>query len=287
MTDSLAAIESADTTALAGTVTKTFFNPAHTSSFMTLSNTNLTATLAGPPPASGILAALEAADTASMTDVVVSAGFTLVAHTNTHKENGPVTTGSINTTGANLLVVAVTQYRSGIDIGNLSDSKGNTWIGLTAQTASTELYVRLYYCASPSVGSAHTFSYSNGAGNTIYGGIAVQAWNGANASPFVAENGDGHLAGGHGSIQPGAVTPAQNHSLIITVCGPKIFAAPDITIDGGYIVSDGNAGDDVGNGIAEPIYMAYLLQATAAATNPTWSWTGATAAGAVIAVFKP
>jgi len=47
MTDSLAAIESADTTALAGTITKTFFNPAHTSSFMVLSNTNLTTTLAG------------------------------------------------------------------------------------------------------------------------------------------------------------------------------------------------------------------------------------------------
>jgi hypothetical protein len=68
----LGAVETLDILSATGPVTKTFFNPARTSSFITLTGTNLTATLAGPPAVTGTIAVSEAADIASMTDVVAA-----------------------------------------------------------------------------------------------------------------------------------------------------------------------------------------------------------------------
>lgn len=216
--------------------------------------------------------------------VAPPAGFSLVASAaSAGMLLGPVTTSAIDTTGANLLVVAVSQY-NGATIGTLTDSKGNTWIGLTAVTGSAETYARLYYCPSPTVGSSHTFTFDNGGSlGGLYGVVAIQAWSGANASPFDTQNGATAGGGGLSAIQPGSVTPSQNNSLIVTS-----FSASHMTgysIDGSCTIT---ANVDYFSGVNEGLAMAYLVLGTAAATNPTWSAAvgGPNDMSAVIAVFK-
>jgi hypothetical protein len=206
-----------------------------------------------------------------------STGLTLVAHGIGNSADNP-TTGAIDTTGANLLVVSVSQY-NGTGAGTLSDSKSNTWTPLTAKVGPSEAYNRLFYCASPVVGSGHTFT-SNSTG--LFGAIAVQAWSGANASPFDVQN--GATAGSGLTIQPGSVTPSQNNSLIIASVDPAGNAMSAYLIDNGFTITDSvNSGPGV-----EGLAMAYLLQSTAAAMNPNWSWTGSSNdIAATIAVFKP
>jgi hypothetical protein len=167
-----------------------------------------------------------------MTDVVAATGFTLIAHASAAGQDSPAT-GAIDTTGANLLVVAISQY-AGVETGIVSDNKGNTWAALTTQAMGSVLS-RLYYTASPTVGSGHTFTL----GGTVYGTIAVQAWSGANTVPFNVENGAA-TAGGVGgvSLQPGSVTPSQNNSLVVTTGSFDIGAgAVSFTINLGYAIS--------------------------------------------------
>lgn len=205
-------------------------------------------------------------------------GITLVAHAIAGASSAP-TTSAINTTGANLLVVSVSQFQ-GVTVGTLTDSKSNTWTALTAKLGASEAYNRIFYCASPTVGSGHTFTWDNG--GSIFGALAVQAWSGANVAPFDVQN--GAVAGTGTTIQPGSVTPNQNNSLVVTSVDP-IFAggSSGYAIDGGFTISDSIASQSGIEGLA----MAYLVQTSAAAANPNWSWTGAAESAATIAVFKP
>jgi hypothetical protein len=211
---------------------------------------------------------------------IVAAGgsaLSLIAHGLGSGADNP-TVSAIDTTGANLLVAAISQY-NGSGVGTLSDSKSNTWTALTAKVGAAEAYNRLFYCASPIVGSGHTFTYNN---TGLFGAIAVQAWSNANVSPFDLQNGNTAASGL--TVQPGSVTPNQINSVIITAVCPGGAATSGYSIDGGFTVSDSvNTGPGV-----EGLAMAYLVQGAAAAVNPNWSWTGSSNdAAATIAVFKP
>jgi hypothetical protein len=87
------------------------------------------------------------------------------------------------------------------------------------------------------------------------------------------------------SIQPGPINPTQNNELLIS-CLTNSGDASDTSrsIDGGFTIS-GQLGYD------EPTYSsaiagAYLVQTTAATSNPTWSYFVNNTANAVIASFK-
>lgn len=206
------------------------------------------------------------------------AGFTLIADVASAGVNAQ-TTSVRDTTGANFIAVVVFQF-SGVTIGTLTDSKSNTWTGLTAKTGANA-YVRIYYSTSPTVGSGHTFTYDNG--TFILGGLGVQAWSGANVSPFDVENGATETIS-LTSLQTGSVTPSQDNSLIITGLAMNGAGTSGTSINGGYTITMNF--DDIG-GVHIGGAMAYLVQTSAAATNPTWSWTTGADAAAVIAVFKP
>jgi hypothetical protein len=95
------------------------------------------------------------------------------------------------------------------------------------------------------------------------------AFSGANASPFDQENG---VSSG---TQPGSINPSEDGSLIITAHCAFGGAA---TVAGFTTVSTAFApGTNMAGG------MAYYIQPTAAAINPTWSETGTLA----IASFLP
>lgn len=208
--------------------------------------------------------------------------FNLIVNTNATEpvSGGTIVTSAIDTSGANLLIVAVTQVGANV-IGTLTDSKGNTWTlqssPLTAQT--TGGYIRIYYCPSPTVGSGHTFTYANG--GQLFGVVAVQAWSGANATPFDVQNGSGSAIGVT-SLATGSVTPNNNNSLIVATINAS-NSTSSYAIDSGFTITDNVPPSANVVGLA----LAFLKQNTASAINPTWSWTTAGSAVAAIAVFKP
>lgn len=192
--------------------------------------------------------------------------FALVAHT------GAVhTTSALNTTGANLIVV-VAAYDSA---ATLSDSLGNTWNGLTAYSHGSDNYTKIWYCYAPTVGSAQTFTLS-----ISYGYLAVAAFSGATTTPFDIENG-AYTTGGV-SLQTGSITPSIDNELIISgLCFGGNSSAP--SVDSGMTITDSTtASQNVSYGGA----LAYKIQTTAAAINPTWSWTTSEANSVAIASFK-
>jgi hypothetical protein len=201
--------------------------------------------------------------------------FSLVSSTikNTAAAGGG-TTDAIDTTGADLIVLVISQYSVGAS-DTPSDSKGNTWAGLTVQT-SGDARVRLFYASAPTAGSGHTFAYSV---SNSYATITALAFSGAHASPFDQENGAGASAA---SIQPGSVTPTEDNELVVCGLCTGGNQGGDATINGGFTLAhrfayDGNSMGGAG---------AYLIQATATAANPTWSWPNSGAAAAAIATFK-
>ncbi len=181
---------------------------------------------------------------------------------------------AIDTTGATLLVI--TQAAALAGGVTPTDSKGNTWTALT-EYGGGSVSNQIFYCASPTVGTNHTFTPSG-----VSVSIAVAAFSGTlNAVP------DGSSGAGQASgttQQPGSITPSLDNCLVVTGFTYLSGAMPGpATISAGFDITD-----DVGNSSTFiPVAMAYQVQTTAAAVNPTWSSNVAAAqVAASMAVFK-
>jgi hypothetical protein len=211
----------------------------------------------------------------------MSCAFSLVAHTIAGDSNEAldITTSGINTTGADLLVVSIHFYQgSGAD-PTPSDSKGNTWSARTKYDSSNR-HVRIYYSQGGSVGSGHTFTLAQTAPSQ-YLVIAVTAWSGSAASPYDVESGAN--TGSGASLATGSVTPTQANELVISAITSSSATAH--TINASMTVSDDlpqNSGPTTHVGGA----MAYIVQTSASAINPTWSFASGSEAAAAIATFK-
>lgn len=186
----------------------------------------------------------------------------LVAHTGTQGAGQPssITTPAINTTGATGLIIAVGWW-DGVGNVSVSDSKSNTWAPVTKYVTSN-CSVEFFTCLNPgSVGSGHTFSKT---GTDTYGSIAVLAFSGTDTTASVDGNSGAGTASGT-TQQPGSITPSQNGSVVITALGMSAHSGSG-SIDGGFTVSDSFV-DGSNYGVA----LAYLIQTSAAAANPTWT----------------
>jgi hypothetical protein len=191
-----------------------------------------------------------------------------------------VTTGNLTTTGADLLIVAVTDYQAST-LGSVSDNKSNTWTQLTSRNDGAVARVTFWYAKNATVGSNHTFTY-NGCGGTCYPTIYVQAWSGSDlTAPFDVENGASGAA--ISSLATGSVTPNQANSLLLAATNPWTVSIS--SIDSSFTIDDSRAYNP---GFEFAGAVAYLVQGSAAAVNPTFTYSGSTAgAAAVIAAFKP
>lgn len=193
----------------------------------------------------------------------------------TSTDSNGFTTGSINTTGATLLV-AVQACVSSVAYGTITDSKSNSWTNKTPQ--GSILGSRISFSVPSSVGSGHTFSVS-GSGNSP--GLWVGAFgNGpAGSSSFDQENGAESTLS---VIQPGSITPGSDGQvLVVGACFNT--AGTNGTIDLSFIE---DADITPGSGHVG-IYAAYLIQSTAAARNPTITWSPTESlSSAVIASFN-
>lgn len=190
------------------------------------------------------------------------------------------TTGSIDTTGATLLAVVVATWQGGTDgTESVTDNKGNTYSKATLYPHTSSPAVRLFYCVGGTVGSGHTFTYSD---TNSYAAILATAWSGtATSSAFDQENGSNTGAAGT-SRQPGSVTPTEDNELLISgLCWDGSISG--LGIDSSFTLLDSqaySAANNMGGAVG------YKIQTTAGAENPTWSWTSSVFSAADIATFK-
>lgn len=195
-----------------------------------------------------------------------------IAHTIAQDPNtgGGITTSAIDTTGADFIVLGCLQYSTH---SAPTDNKSNTWIELTlhGDGASTNNWIA--YCQNPTVGSGHTFTLG-----PQYACIAVAAFSGSKATPFDVENGAG---GTSTTLSTGSITPSENNELLIFTDGNLN------STNGPQTVSVGTLLDQLNRPTGPAIALAYEIQTTATARNPTFSWGGASVlvAGS-IASFK-
>lgn len=190
-----------------------------------------------------------------------------------------VTTGGVDTTGATGLIAMA---GTAINQGTVTDSKSNTWNGLTTHVNNGgNVYGQLFWCIPTSVGSAHTFSLG---GLASYAALCVLAFN----STDIVTLYDGHENGvdntGAATIQPGSITPGDvtNDVSVVGVCYLDAVSCSSVA---GYTLQENQASDGTVTHVGSAI--AYLV-GTGGATNPviTPSGGGGPRASACIASFK-
>ncbi len=194
----------------------------------------------------------------------------LVAHTGKDSTDGSsVTTSGINTTGANLIVVARHAFSFNPAISAVTDNKSNTYTKLTNWVDVGSGYsVQLSYCLNPTVGSGHTFSVNQGG---TFPTLTVQAFSGAKLTSVTDQE------NGSGTNTPGSITPSEDNEILVAAC--CYHDGSTQTVDAAFTRTDafGNV-TGVGGG------MGYEIQTTATARNPAWSASNGPAS--VVASFK-
>jgi hypothetical protein len=185
-------------------------------------------------------------------------------------DNGGTTTG-IDTTGADLLVLVV-KYNDGA-LTTLSDSKSNTWTLVATYNSNGQKFISIYYAKNATVGTGHTFTATR-TGAKI--NLGVIGFTGAHlTAPEDNHNGFGNIF--VTSIQAaGAVTPSQDNCVIVS--GAFAQSNPqNLSQDAAMTETDDISGVATSS---EDTALAYKIQTTATAINPTWSWTTESTYGA-------
>jgi hypothetical protein len=196
---------------------------------------------------------------------IAAAGITLVSQVTENLGFSGGTTSAIDTTGATLLIAAISYYDLGSGV-NLSDSKSNTWTLVSPE--ADEGYTRMaVYVATGSitVGSGHTVTQNGG---TTLTSVSFSAWSGTHASPVDQEN-EGVAGAGSSTIQPGSITPTQDGSLVICAVAFEPTSNPFTGLPSSDDASMSLLGEAWTNTNGFGITVRYKIQATAAAINPT------------------
>lgn len=184
-----------------------------------------------------------------------------------------VVADAINATGANLLLAFVASYQAASQ--TITDSAGNVYIGLTERLfLTTDRRARLFYCLNPTV-SSNLVITSTGGG---FASIAVAAFSGVKTSGAL----DQEIGGGITNVGffPGLITPPQDGCLF--VAGICTSSEPvNMAISLGYDLQWLPGGSGMGIG------FAYKIQTTAAAQNPSFTWTNAGGIAALHTSFLP
>ncbi|MDE2098949.1 MAG: hypothetical protein KGL39_16975 [Patescibacteria group bacterium] len=186
--------------------------------------------------------------------------------------SGTLTTTGISTTGANFIYVCVGAVGA---VNPPTDSLSNTWhqAGSSVEEPGSTTTVAAYYAINPTTGASQTFTESGAS----YPTMAVSAWSGvATASPLDQVSAGAYTTGA--TVQPGVLTPAQTNELVLS-CVIGETKSADWTINGGFTKINTFIGANLSQ------QSAYLIEASPAATNPTWTSGTSNATAAVMASF--
>lgn len=188
------------------------------------------------------------------------------------------TTSGINTTGADLIVVALEYQKSAG--ANISDSKGNTWTQLTKyEETSSNSAVVFYYCSNPTVGSGHTFTTTS-----HFCGVGIVAVSGSRTATTPKDQETGSTGGTSSNPQgPGSITPSVDGCLVVASFYQATTGSAPSLPSGYTSVGTWATGTAFLGGVA------YQIQSTATATNPGWGPgnVGATYATNVVSFMPP
>jgi hypothetical protein len=190
----------------------------------------------------------------------------LLTHTAALGNSTTVTTSAINTTGAALIVVV---YEGSYNLNSpfiVTDSASNTnWFSSQPARSGVTVYGEsIFFIPNPTTNASHTFSVT-GPANT-FPGLAVACFSGVWGG---AEKVTSQYTPTTTTVLPGSITPTANNALLVTGYSNNGGTGTN-TINASFTVADTlpNAGN------AGPVALAYLIQTSAAAANPTWTTTG-------------
>jgi len=199
-------------------------------------------------------------------------GTRLVAHAQGYGGQNGGATNSADTTGANLLVLHVTNF----NIPTISDSKGNTWTVLGhTDNGSIRDYVYYVNSQTPNVGSGHSVTYS---GLDTYCSAELLAF--SIAGPWTFDEIQG--ATGANPVGASLTTDQANELVISTAAGdnPLLFTS----VTGGLNIVASGAGVGAVNFTTA---SAYKVQPSLATVTATWTASGANQVATNIFAFKP
>lgn len=179
-------------------------------------------------------------------------------------DSNAFTSGNYNTTGASLALWTIADQIAGQPA--FSDNQSNTY---TNKNDGSDVTVDLLYKESPTVSATHTFSVTT---SPNYSSLVAAAFSGVktSAAAFDQENSNRHTGGTDQTIQPGSITPSENDELIITCLSWQSTATA--SIDSGFTII---AQTTFNGSFHYPVALAYKVQTTAAAVNPTWTLSAA------------
>jgi hypothetical protein len=196
---------------------------------------------------------------------------------------GPTTTTTTaaDTTGADLIIIACSSYSPNA-VPNESDNQSNTYTDLTEYTDTTG-GIRLHYKVNPTTNASHTFTCS---ATNSFPATLVAWFSGSYTAgdPFGQQNGAGFNSGSSSPQSVGSITPSEDNMLVVSAVSWDAGATSAYTTStGGLTVAQNQAK----SGNAEGGALAYVIQTTAAAINPSWSWSGGTSnLAGTVASFK-
>jgi hypothetical protein len=201
--------------------------------------------------------------------------WTFITNTAAGGTASSVTTSSIDTTGATLLVVGINRDAS-TNAFNLSDNKGNSFIFLN-QVDQGVARCALFYSIPTSVGSGHTFTNT---GTNNFSSLFVLAFSGDRDQKII----DAVVKSNASSttVSPGSITPTLNDSLLVTGLSISGAGTP-ISIDSSFTETnelDFSSGNYYGGA------MAYKIQTTGSAETPTWTRTNSNPMASVMVSFR-
>lgn len=184
---------------------------------------------------------------------------------------------AIDTTGVNLLVV-VLMDSDGTSV--ITDNKGNspyaTAVGQLGGFASN--FNTIFYFKSPSVGTGHTFTVT---GTAKSPSIAMAGFSGVDTTSPLDQHTSASSNFGS-SAQPGSITPGSANQLVVSGVTYQ-DTGNTLSIDLSFIIADQLVQQNsahLGGG------LAYIIQTTATAVNPTWSEAVGNIVSVTIASFK-
>lgn len=213
--------------------------------------------------------------------VNAAAGWILVASTEQKTPNGfGFTTTGIDTTGANLLILAVCidKGQGATQLTSLTDNKGNTFTEKTRYAtplAFGAIQISFWVCESPTVGTGHTITTA-GAGSPNHS-IAFLAYSGSigiGSTDIVV----GTFTGAGTNLTSPLLTPSTANALVITAFGLPYGAGilANTSVDSGF-------SSDIGVDSAATVHgVTWASLVTSSAVSPKWTWTASGSKNAAI-----
>lgn len=187
-----------------------------------------------------------------------------------------VTTGSLNCSGANVIIVHVSTGGVAIS-GAPTDSNSDSFSDM--QTSSGTTIVATDFCATTSGGGAMTFSFSQ---SSAFPGIAVQGFSGGTCT--VDKSGTTDNGGLTSSVSITSATPAVANDLAVSMVAYGASETISTSSTGWTLTDQRDYAQDGGNfGLA----AGYHIKADSLAESVTWTGTSTHALVTNIVLLEP